>query len=315
MKKLLTVLLIFTVIGGTAFAAGTQEVADYPAKSISLIVPFSAGGGTDATARALARSAEKFLGQPIVIMNKTGGSGAVGMTAGATATPDGYTVTMITREIVSLPVMGLAQITPDDFDLIRLVNLDPALLCVKTDSKYTSIQQIVDDARNNPGSIKFASTAKPNFYILALENDQNIQFNQIPYNGAAEAIPSVLGGHTDFTIAGPGELISQIEGKQLRPVAIMAPERIKSLQSVPTFKEEGFDVTSGTWRGIAVPKNTPADIKVKLEDAFQKAVNDQDFIDFMTKAKLGIYDLNSDDFGEYINNDTKVIKEIVAKLK
>lgn len=316
MKKILSVLLILAVAANClVYANGVQDVADYPTKSINLIVPFSAGGGTDSTARALAKSAEKYLGQPIVIMNKTGGSGAVGMTAGATATPDGYTITMITREIVSLPLMGLAQISPDDFELIRLVNLDPALLCVKPDSKYENIQQIVEDARSNPGSVKFASTAKPNFYILALENNQNIKFNQIPFNGAAEAIPSVLGGHTDFTIAGPGELISQIEGGQLRPVAIMAPERIEALPNVPTFKEEGLDITSGTWRGIAVPKEIPADIKARLEDAFAKAVNDQDFIDFMVKAKLGIYDLNSEDFGNYINNDSKIITEIIAQLK
>ncbi len=314
MKKIITLLSVLAVLTTAVFAEGTQDAAAYPSKSINLIVPFSAGGGTDAVARAMAKSAEKYLGQSIVVLNKTGGSGAVGMTAGATSTPDGYTVTMITREIVSLPLMGLAQITPDDFDLIRLANMDPALLCVKEDSPYENIQQLVEDARANEGSIRFASTAKPNFYILALENNQGIKFNQIPFNGAAEAIPSVIGGHTDFTVAGPGELIAQIEGKQLRPLAIMAPERIKALSDVPTFKEEGYDVVSGTWRGLAVPKDTPEAVKTKLEDAFAKAIADPDFISFMENAKLGIYDLSSEDFREYINSDTAVITDIVSKL-
>ncbi|WP_083963843.1 tripartite tricarboxylate transporter substrate binding protein [Spirochaeta cellobiosiphila] len=314
MKRFLSILCVLTFFTGILVAEGSQE-GSYPTKSINLIVPFSAGGGTDAVARALAKSAEKYLGQSVVVLNKTGGSGAVGMTAGATATPDGYTITMITREIVSLPLMGLAQISPDDFDLVRLVNLDPALLAVKSDSSYANIDQIIDAAKKNPGSIKFASTAKPNFYILALENNQNIKFNQIPFNGAGEAIPSVIGGHTDFTIASPGELISQIQGDQLRPVAIMAPERIDSMPEVPTFRELGYDVVSGTWRGIAVPKGTPESIRTGLEEAFAKAVADPDFVAFMKNAKLGIYDLDSAAFAQYIKADTDTIQEIVSKLK
>lgn len=314
MKKTVTVLLLLLMAAGGVWANGAQETEAYPTKSVNLIVPFSAGGGTDAVGRALAKTAEKYLGQPVVVVNKTGGSGAVGMTAGATSTPNGYNVTMITREIVSLPLMGLAQITPDDFDLVRLVNMDPALLVVSNDSPYTSLEQIVDEARKNPGRVKFASTAKPNFYILALENNQDIKFNQIPFNGAAEAIPSVVGGHTDFTIAGPGELISQIEGKQLRPIAIMAPERIESLPEVPTFIELGYDVTSGTWRGLAVPNNTPEEVRTVLEEAFAKAIADPDFTAFMKKAKLGIYDLSGEDFRDFIARDTETITQIIENM-
>lgn len=315
MKKNLLVVLLCLVVVFQAAANGAQEEPAFPTKSINLIVPFSAGGGTDAVARALAKTAEKYLGQPVVVVNKTGGSGAVGMTTGATSTPNGYTVTMITREIVSLPLMGLAQISPDDFDLIRLVNMDPALLAVKYDSKYTSLDQIVADAKSNPGKIKFASTAKPNFYIMTLENDQNISFNQIPYNGASEAIPSVVGGHTDFTIASPGELIAQIQGKQLRTIAIMAPKRIDALPEVPTFIELGYNVTSGTWRGLAVPKETPANIKTILEEAFAQAISDVEFVEFMKKAKLGIYDLSSSDFKAFIEQDTETIAKIIENME
>lgn len=314
MKRFIAVCIALTTAAVSVWANGKQE-AEYPSKTVSLIVPFAAGGGTDAVARAFAKSLEKHLGQSVIVVNKTGGSGAVGMTAGATSKPDGYTITMITREIVSLPLMGLAQISSDDFKLARLVNMDPALLAVRKDSPYQTLQQLIDDAKKNPGKIKFASTAKPNFYILTFENNQQIKFNQIPFNGAAEAIPAVLGGHTDFTIANPGELSSQIEAGQMRALAVMAPERIKSLPDVPTFKELGANVVSGTWRGIAVPKETADAVVRTLETACAAAVADPDFVSFMGKAKLGIYDLDSAKFKTYIADDTKVIGDIVKDMK
>jgi tripartite-type tricarboxylate transporter receptor subunit TctC len=314
MKKIVATGIALITVVTSVWANGKKEDV-YPSKNVDLIVPFSAGGGTDSVARTFAKSLEKQLGRSVIVVNKTGGSGAVGMTAGATSKPDGYTITMITREIVSLPLMGLAQISADDFKLVQLVNMDPALLAVRADSPYKTVQQLIDDAKAKPGKIKFASTAKPNFYILTLENNQQIKFNQIPFNGAAEAIPAVLGGHTDFTIANPGELAAQVEAGQLRALAVMAPERIKSLPDVPTFKELGINVVSGTWRGIAVPKDTPDAIVSTLEKACAAAIADPDFTGFMGKAKLGIYDLDSTKFKTYIDDDTKIIGDIVKNMK
>lgn len=328
MKKLLALVsifiiasLIFTGCGqntsqqNSANNTTTDNKNKFPEKNIELIVPFAAGGGTDAVARALASAAEKYLGQPIVIVNKTGGSGAVGMTEGAKSKPDGYTVTMITREIVSLPLMGLAQITADDFDLIANINQDPAIVLVKSDSKYKNIKELVDDAKKNPGKIKFASTAKPNFYVLALELNQGVKFNQIPYNGAAEAIPAVLGGHVDFTITNPGEAVAQIKAGQLRPLAVMAEKRFEDLKDVPTAIEEGINVVSGTWRGLAVPKGTPQEVKDILTKAFEQASKDQQFVDFMKKANLGIYYLNAEEYKKFIQEDTILMSKIVEEIK
>ncbi len=315
MKKIgLMFLMIMMVCSSFIWSAATAEVPSYPTKTISLVVPFSAGGGTDAVGRALAHSVEKQLGKSVVVVNKTGGSGAIGMTFGATSAPDGYTVTMVTREIISLPLMGLAQIDHKDFDLIRLVNMDPALICVKPGSKYEDIKVLFADAKKTPGTIKFASTAAPNFYVLAIENSLGLSFNHIPYNGAAEAIPSVMGGHTDFVIAGPGELIGQIEAGQLIPVAIMAPQRFDALPNVPTLTELGYEIISGTWRGLGVPKGTPVEVRTRLENAFDNAIKDVEFEAFMKNAKLGIYNLSSEDFAEFIDSDAATIRTIVENL-
>ncbi|MFA0676747.1 tripartite tricarboxylate transporter substrate-binding protein, partial [Vibrio sp. 10N.222.51.A6] len=178
MSKLLKSIMLAAGI----LVSATSIAADYPSKNIRLVVPFGAGGGTDAVGRTLANSAKDILGQNISIMNRTGGAGAVGMSFGAQQRADGYTLTVVTREIASLPQMGLMRHTADDFRLIRLVNLDPAVVLVAADSPYNTINDLIKEAKEKPGSVKFASTAAPNFYLMSLEKDQDIKLNAIPYN-------------------------------------------------------------------------------------------------------------------------------------
>ena len=308
MKKKL-MMLLFVVLSIFSFAKG------YPSKNINLVVPFAAGGGTDAVARKLGSLLEKELGQPVIIVNRTGGAGAVGMTYGSTSKKDGYTITMITREIVSLPLMKLSPITYKNFDLVSLVNMDPAVVLVGKDSKYQTFQDILDDAKARPEKVKFASTAKPNFYALAIENKVGVKFNHIPYNGAGEVVPALLGNHADFTLMGPGEAIGQIKSGQFRALGLMATDRIDTLPEVATLKELGYDVVSGTWRGIAVPKGTNKEIVETLNKAIEKVTASDDFVEFMTKANFGVKYLGPKDFEKFIEDDTRVIKEIVDNLK
>lgn len=302
-------MIIFTLMTACAFAKA------YPSKNINMIVPFSAGGGTDAVARKLGSLMEKELGTSVVIVNRTGGAGAVGMTFGATQKKDGYTITMITREIVSLPLMNLSPISYKDFELVSLVNMDPAVVLVEKDSKYQTLDELLADAKANPEKIKFASTAKPNFYALAIENEAGVKFNHIPYNGAGEVIPALLGKHADFSLMGPGEAIGQLKAGQLRALGIMADTRIESLPDVATLKELGHDVVSGTWRGIAVPKGTSPEIVAVLDVAIKKSVESDDFKDFMNNSTFGIKYLNGKDFETFIIDDTATIDSIVKSLK
>lgn len=308
MRKIFMGILIF-ILGVFALAK------EYPSKNINLIVPFAAGGGTDAVARKLGNLLEKELGQPVIIVNKTGGAGAVGMTYGATSKKDGYNITMITREIVSLPLMKLSPITYQNFDLVSLINMDPAVVLVGKDSKYNSFEEIIEDAKANPEKIKFASTAKPNFYALAIENKLGVKFNHIPYNGAGEVVPALLGNHADFTLMGPGEAIGQIKSGQFKALGLMAVERIKTLPEVPTLKELGYDIVSGTWRGIAVPKGTDKEIINILNNAIEKITQSQDFNEFMNNANYGVKYLGPEEFEVFIKDDTTAIKEMLTNLK
>ncbi|MFM2660936.1 tripartite tricarboxylate transporter substrate binding protein [Vibrio chagasii] len=307
MSKLLKSIMLAAGI----LVSATSVAADYPSKNIRLVVPFGAGGGTDAVGRTLANSAKDVLGQNISIMNRTGGAGAVGMSFGAQQRADGYTLTVVTREIASLPQMGLMRHTADDFRLIRLVNLDPAVVLVAADSPYNTINDLIKEAKDNPGSVKFASTAAPNFYLMSLEKDQDIKLNAIPYNGASEAIPAVLGHHTDVTMVTPGEAIAQLRSGQLKALGVMSEERIQYIPDVPTLKEQGIDVVTGTWRGIGAPKNTPDEVVEKLGKAFDEAMASEEFKSFMAKGAMTIHNLDDQAFTEFVAEDTKSLTSLI----
>ena len=285
--------------------------ADYPAKNIRLVVPFGAGGGTDAVGRTLANSAKDILGKNISVMNRTGGAGAVGMSFGAQQRADGYTLTVVTREIASLPQMGLMQHSADDFKLIRMVNLDPAVVLVSKDSPYNTINDLIKEAKANPGKVKFASTAAPNFYLMSLEKDQGIKLNAIPYNGASEAIPAVLGGHTAVTMVTPGEAIAQLRSGQLKALGVMSEKRIDFIPEVPTLKEQGVDVVTGTWRGIGAPKDTPDAIIETLGKAFDQAMASAEFKSFMQKGAMTIHNLNAQEFTDFVKKDTEELGKLI----
>ncbi|TVO37415.1 tripartite tricarboxylate transporter substrate binding protein [Vibrio algivorus] len=307
MNNLLKKLL---VTAGIIFST-TAIAADYPSKNIRLIVPFGAGGGTDAVGRTLANSAKDVLGQNITVMNRTGGAGAVGMSFGAQQRPDGYTLTVVTREIASLPQMGLMQHDASDFKLIRMVNLDPAVVLVSKDSPYNTINDLIAEAKKEPGSLKFASTAAPNFYLMALEKKEGIKLNAIPYNGASEAIPAVLGNHTDVTMVTPGEAIAQLRSGQLKALGVMSAERIAYLPEVPTLKEQGVDVVTGTWRGIGAPKGTPDEVIETLGKAFDQAMASDEFKGFMEKGAMTIHNLNAEEFTQFVAEDTQALGALI----
>jgi len=188
-------------------------------------------------------------------------------------------------------------------------------MLVRPDSKFASVKDVLEAAKAAPGSVKFGSTAKPNFYLLALELNQKVKFNQIPYNGAAEAIPALMGGHVDFTMVNPGEAISQIKAGQLKPLGVASDVRMAGLPEVPTMTEQGYPIVTGTWRGLALPKGTPADVKAVLADAFQKAASEKEFTGFMNGRTLGIRFMKSEEFKTFVDNDVKALTDIVEEVK
>lgn len=317
MRKVGILLLASLLILSLALAGcGKSEVSkvqsvNYPGKTIELIVPYAAGGGTDAVARALAEALKNVLKQEIVVVNKTGGAGAVGMNEGLHAKADGYTITMVTREVAMLPLLGQAPFKTMDFKFVGNVNVDPEVVVVSTNSPYQTIEELIAAMKANPGKVKFAAASAPNFYAIQFSLAAGVSFLTVPFQGAAPAMTEILGGRCDFGIYNPGEIKAQVEGGKIRALAIMSEKRVEGLPEVPTFKEKGLDIICGTYRGIAVPPQTPNEVVTTLEGAIAKAAQDPKFVEFMTKSYLGIDYKNSADFKKLIEADIKVLQPVV----
>lgn len=315
MKKL--VALVMGLAMSLSCAIGGMAAEAFPEKEITLICPFAAGGGTDALARQIAVLAEEELGESVLVVNQTGGSGAVGMAAGAVADPDGYTVTMVTVECVLLPAAGLASFTADDFTPIIRINFDPAAMFVKADSPYETLEDLLKAAEEKPGEVTLMTDAYPAKSWLTgalLQEEAGVEFNIIPEaGGAAEQISSLLGGHVEATLITPAEGAAYIESGDLRMLAVASDERDANYEDVPTFYDLGYNVEVGTWRGLVVPKDTPEDVVKVLNDAFTAAYEKPEMAEFLASTGFGAGYLNSADFTELLAQQAEQYTPVVEK--
>lgn len=313
----LAVVVTLLVSGCSNSGGGQQAKVKFPEKPVTIICPWAAGGGTDAVARGLAKAAESHLGQPITVVNQTGGGGAVGHGAGVSAKNDGYTVTIITFELLSLPPQGLVPFTYKDFDLLMRVNMDPAALTVKADAPWNTVEDFLNAAKANPGGLKVGNSGPGSVWHIAaglLEQKTGIKLTHVPYDGAAPAVAALVGGHIDAVTVSPAEVAGQVQAGNLKILGVMADQRVPQFPDVKTFKEQGIDVVFGTWRGLAVPKGTPEEIKKILADAFKAGYDEQSFQDFAKKAGLGLAYLPADEFREFLDDQAVRVEEVMKAL-
>ena len=294
-----------------------DQTAQFPTRPVNIICPYAAGGGTDLFARGLARSAEPMLGQPVIVSNITGGAGAVGHSAGILAPPDGYTVTAVTFELVSLPLQDLVPFDHKDFDLLMRINQDPAALAVSADFPGTTIEEFAAWAKDKK-SVTIANSGIGSAFHLAsaeLAEKLGIQVQHIPFGGASPAITALLGGHVDAVVVGPGEMRIQREAGQIKILGVMSEERVGLFPDVPTLRESGMDVVMGTWRGLAVPKNTPEPIRKKLTDVFYEAMKSPEFISFAEKGGLNLDYANAAEFRKSVQEQSGQVDRLMKRLK
>lgn len=291
-----------------AFAASSAAVAAsaalglkpaladaWPSRPVTVIVPWGAGGGTDATARIVAALLEKELGQPFNVVNRTGGSGVVGHTAISTAAPDGYTIGMLTVEISMMHWQGLTELTPRSYTPLALMNEDPPGIQVSSSSPYKTVKELVDAIKAAPpGKFKASGTGQGGIWHLALVGwmqAMGLPANQVawvPSNGAAPAMQDLAAGGLDLTTCSVPEARAIIEAGKARSLAIMAPARNPIFKDVPTLKEAvGIDYSTGAWRGIGAPKGLPQDVAGKLTMSLKKVFDSAEFKDFMSNRGFG----------------------------
>ena len=292
-------------LGLTLFAMAAQ--AAYPERPITLIVPWGAGGGTDATARIIASLLEKELGQPVNVVNRTGGSGVVGHSAIAGAAPDGYTIGLITVEIGMMHWQGLTELSGTSYTPIGLVNADPAGVQVRADAPYKSVTELVAAIKANPGKFKASGTGQGGIWHLAIAGmlqDMKVDPASVPWvpsNGAAPGLQDLVAGGVDIAPVSLPEARSLIDAGKVKSLAIMADKPASLYPNVPTLKAAtGSSWQMAAWRGIAAPKNLPAEPRDKLVAAIRKIAASKEYSDFMGKQGYGVIYEGPDDFGKFM---------------
>ncbi len=305
-------------IAALAVSFSAAFAADYPTRPVELVVAASAGGGTDVMTRAFADAARKHFPQPFIVINKPGAASAVGFGDVANSKADGYKLSVVTVNLVILPALNLMKWTSDDFIPIAQINYDPAAITVRADAPWKTIEEFLADAKKRPSAIQLGNGGVGDIWHVAsaaLEDKTGTQFNHVPFQGAAPAILNLLGGHVDAVSVSPGEVMMHVQSGKLRTLAIMSNQRLGGVfANTPTLKERKIDLAIGVWRGLAVPKGTPADVVEVLQVATQKAAAEASFKDTLAKANLGEAYLDAAAFKASIENDRESFKKVLSKL-
>jgi tripartite-type tricarboxylate transporter receptor subunit TctC len=301
--------LVASAVAGLACLAAALPAAaqNYPTRPVTMIVPWGAGGGTDAVARIVASLLEKDLGQPVTVVNRTGGSGVVGHAAIASAPADGYTIGLATVEIGMMHWQGLTPLTGASYTPIGLVNADPAGIQVRADSPYKNVNDLLAAIKANPGKFKASGTGQGGIWHLAIAGlllDQKIDPAALPWvpsNGAAPGLQDMVAGGVEVAPVSLPEARSLIDAGKVKSLAIMDAKASTLYPNVPTLKAAtGSNWTMAAWRGVLAPKGLPAPIQTRLAEAVRKAVASKEYNDFMTSRGLGVIYGGPDDMAKFM---------------
>jgi len=301
--------------------ASLAAQAAYPTRPITFIVPWGAGGGTDAVARMLGTLLERDLGQPVNVVNRTGGNGVVGHAAIASARPDGYTIGLVTLEIAMMRHQGLTTLSGASFAPIALVNIDPAALQVRADAPYKNLKDLLDAIRANPGKLKASGTGYGGSWHLSLAGlllEQKIDPASVPFvpsqSNAAGLLDLVAGG-VDMVPGSLPEARALIEAGKVKSLAIMDDKRSELFPNVPTVKQAiGSNWTSGVWRGVVTQKGVPKDVQERLLAAVKKAYDSKEYQDFMRSRGFGTSWMGPEEFAKFLAKEDAAMGELMKKV-
>ncbi len=274
---------------------GISFAQDYPARPISLLVPWSAGGGSDAVARILASGLERELGTPVNVVNRTGGNGVVGHQSIAMARPDGYTIGLITAEINMMHRQGLTDLTYDAYRPLALVNTDPASIHVSDDSEFESASDIIEAIKAGE-TVRFSGSGQGSIWHLAMvgmlvrAGVDPADAIWVPSQGAAPAMQELAAGGVEVVVSSVPEAEAMVAAGEAETITLMADERDPNYPDLETLEEQvGVDWTvASSWRGIVAPAGIPDDVATTLEAALKSVYESADYQDFMESRKFGL---------------------------
>ena len=315
--KLKTIFLI--IILAMVFLVLNTQAADnkFPERPITLLVGFSPGGSMDLSARALAASAEKVLGQPMVVENKPGGTGMVALAALLAQKPDGYTL-CATPSSVIIRVSQIQEAPFKPFTSFQPIIgfTEPQLgIVVKNDAPWKTLKDLVSYAKKHPNKLKYSTTGVGSTTHAAVDEitaTQKLKMIHVPYKGSMEALTALLGDHVNFASL-TTELIPSVKSGQTRLLAVISENRSPIFPDVSTLKELGYDFANDAVFAVVAPTGIPADVAKKLEDAFAAAINDKEYLEKLDKIGMIPTYYSGAKFGEFLRIYWKKInKHLIA---
>lgn len=312
--------LLAVALAATAGLAVAQ--AAYPTKPITMVVPFPPGGLADTVGRPVAEAMARELGQPVVIENKGGAGGGIGMAQVAKAAPDGYTILMALSSYSVLPeadtllgrqqMYGYGQLKP-----IARFTADPTVLAVRADAPWKTVKDFVEDARKRPGALNFGSSGNYGTMHVPMEilkQVANVRMTHIPYTGAGPAIVALLGGQVDAVATGPATVLQHVKAGKIRVLAHWGNAKLDALPDVPSLKQAGYNAEYAQWSGLFVPAGTPEPVVQRLRAAARAAANDAKVKDVILHAGSPILYQDTPDFEQYVQGDVRRMADVVKKI-
>jgi tripartite-type tricarboxylate transporter receptor subunit TctC len=310
---------LFHTLGASAVLAAPRVfAAGYPERPITFICPWPAGGTADTTMRALCAAAAKQLGQAIVVENKTGGSGMLGLKAMASAKPDGYTIGQVPISVTRFSQLGTVKLDPlKDLTYIARVSGQTFGIAVPSSSPLKSIKDLVADAKANPGKLTFGSAGIGGATHVGMEEfllAAGAKMNHIPFKGGSEALQALLGGHID-ALADSSSWAPHVQSGKLRLLATWGEKRTGDFKDVPTLKEAGYDVVVDAPNGIGAPKGLDPAVEKRLREAFKVAAASPEFAAACDKIDAPLMYLDGPDYEKYVSQAVQKEKVLIERLK
>ena len=308
MRALFAFLCIFSV---------TTEAQEFPQRNpLEITVLFPAGSSADVTARMLAEGMSKALGQRVLVVNRPGAGGAIGYRYVAAQKPDGYALVWNSNSISTTFHSGQLDFNYQAFDAVARVLVESVVVAVRSDARWKNLHDLVAEAKAKPKAISVGHSgigSHTHISLAALFSATGVQVNEVPF-GAAQVVPSLLGGHVDAVVQLPAALSAPVKQGQVRMLAALIPARDPALPDVPTAKEQGIDVSLEAWRGIAVPKGTPKAVIGALESAIKTSVNSTEFQKGSENLGVRPAFLGADEFSSLISKEDAELSRLMQQI-
>jgi tripartite-type tricarboxylate transporter receptor subunit TctC len=312
----------FLVAAGLVAAAGLAAAQAFPSKPVTIVVPFPPGGLADTVARPVAEAMSRDLGQPVVIENKGGAGGGIGMAYAAKAPADGYTILMALYSYSVLPEADTILGRPQMYSYSALRPLarftaDPTVLAVRADAPWKTVKDFVEDARKRPGAINFGSSGNYGTMHVPMEilkQVANVRMTHIPYTGAGPAVVALLGGQVDALATGPATVLQHVKAGKIRVLAHWGKAMLETMPDVPSLKQSGYNAEYAQWSGLFVPAGTPEPVVQRLRAAARAAANDPKVKQVILGAGSPVLYQDTPEFTKYVQSDVHRMADVVKKI-